>query len=179
MDVQRSQKHNKEHRRSWLLWHFFEIYRCQLELSQLHSARATFTFSSSTFYLQFLLKNFPFLSCVKNSLEVSQEWNGCRGLATLRVRAFQTGLRWSIHIKQKNPAGVNSEVKSSDYKSSLHLVEQLGTHYKEREILVLFKLVSSSPLPPVRPELLSAGYHPVSSLRCTFRVAKCHQQNDL
>lgn len=143
------------------------------------SARATFTFSSFTFYLQFLLKNFPFPSCLKNNLEILQERNGCGGLPTPRVRAFQTLLRWSIHIKQNIPAGVNSEVKSYDYKSSWCWAEQLGTHYKEREILALFKSVGSSPLPLVRPEILSAGKHPVSSLCCTLRAAKWRQQNDL
>lgn len=48
----------------------------------------------------------------------------------------------------------------------------LGLTYKERKILALFKLPSSSPLPLARPELLSAGYNLVSSLSWFFRAAK-------
>lgn len=138
----------------------------------LHSPHLPFTCS-------FFWRFFPFVSCLKTSLEMLQEWNGCRGLLTRGVRAFQMWLRWSMHIKQKVTARVNSEVKCYDYESSWCWVEQLGTCYKEREILALFELVSSWPLRLVRPELLCAGYHPISSLRCTFRAAKWCQQNDL
>lgn len=180
MDVQSSRKHNREHHRLWLLRHFFDLYRCQLELSQLYFSQGNICILLIYLLLAVSFEDFfPFVSCLKTSLEMLQEWNGCRGLLTRGVRAFQMWLRWSMHIKQKVTARVNSEVKCYDYESSWCWVEQLGTCYKEREILALFELVSSWPLRLVRPELLCAGYHPISSLRCTFRAAKWCQQNDL
>lgn len=180
MDVQSSRKHNREHHRLWLLRHFFELYRCQLELSQLYFSQGNICIlliylllavSFEDFFLLFPVWK-PALRCCKNEMGVVASWPG-------GVRAFQMWLRWSMHIKQKVTARVNSEVKCYDYESSWCWVEQLGTCYKEREILALFELVSSWPLRLVRPELLCAGYHPISSLRCTFRAAKWCQQNDL
>lgn len=171
--VQSSRKHIKEHSCLWLLWHLFEIRRCQAGLSLLYFSQGNIYIL--LIYLQFLLKNFPFLSCLKNSLEMLQELDECHGLSTPRIRAFQMQLRWSMHIKQNLHPEQTRRWSLMTMKVADAELNILGLPYKARNILALFKLPSSSPLPLARPELLSAGYHLGSALSWSFRAAKWHQ----
>lgn len=138
----------------------------------LHSPHLPFTCS---FFWRFFL----FFPVWKTALRCHRNEMDGVALRPWGSEHFRRGWGDPYTLSKKSPAGVNSEVKSYDYKGSWFWVEQLGAHFKEREILALFKFTSSSPLPLVKPELLSAGFHPMSSLCCTFGAAKWHQQNDL